>query len=91
MATTVTLTAVIKEAAPSTRVLVRFADGVELEFASLAQLQEWAREPDLSVTLTQKLCVAYTLARSETLTNLASTQGKSFTFDLTSNNPIRVQ
>jgi hypothetical protein len=91
MATTVVLTSVVKEAAPSTRVLVRFADGTELEFASMADLVASATEPDTSVSLTQRLCLAYTLARSADLSNLASTANKSFTFDLTSNNPIRVQ
>jgi hypothetical protein len=91
MASTVVLTAVVKAEAPSTACYVRFNDGTELEFANLATLQEWARQPDTDLSLTRKLCVAYALGRSSDLSNIASVRNKDFTFDLTNNSPIRVQ
>lgn len=91
MATSVTLTSVVKEPAPSTRVLVNFADGTSFEFVSLADLADWARSEDMDVRLTKQLCVAYALARSADLSSVASVANKNFTFDLTNNQPIRVQ
>jgi hypothetical protein len=91
MASTVVLTEVVKAAAPSTACYVRFNDGTELEFASLGALQEWARQPDLDIGLTRRLCVAYALGRSADLSNTASVRNKDFTFDLTNNSPIQVR
>ena len=89
MATTVVLTDVIKE--PGGRVLVRFQGGIELEFASLAEVQEFAQEPDLDEDLTQKLCISWILHRSNDLSNINPIQNKNFIFDLSAGNPIRVQ
>lgn len=72
------------------KVRIRFDNGAELEFNSLAEVQAWALLPDTSVDLTQQLCVAYAINRSPDLSNLASVQGRTFTFDLSNNNPIRV-
>lgn len=91
MATTVTLVSVVKEPAPSTRVLVTFDDGTGFEFASLADLTDWARSADVDVRLTKQLCLAYALARSSDLATVASVANKNFTFDLANNQPIRVQ
>jgi len=89
MATTVILRDVIKQV--NGTVLVNFEGGSQLEFTSLAALQEWARQADASVDLTQQLCVAYALARSADLSNVATVRNKDFTFDLSVNSPIRVQ
>lgn len=92
MATTVVLTSVVKPAQPGpVYAYVNFADGTQLEFASLADLTAWAQEPDGSVGLTQRLCVAYALARSSDLSNVASVAGKNFIFDLSAAAPIKVQ
>lgn len=91
MATTVVLADVIKEPGPSTRCLARFSDGTELEFSSLASLTTIVQEPDTDAGLTRKLCLAYALARSSDLSNINPVKDKSFIFDLSNNNPIRVQ
>lgn len=89
MATTVVLTAVVKEAGGRCR--VQFSDGSELEFNTLEEAKAWAREPDTDIFLTKRLCLAYALGRSEDLSNINSVKDKNFTFDLTNNSPIRVQ
>lgn len=88
MATTVVLTKVEKRANGS--VYVEFGDGSGIIYPHLDDLKLDARAPDTNVDLTKKLVLAYALARSENLTNVASIQGKQFIFDLTNNNPIRV-
>lgn len=89
MATQVILRSVVKQA--SGTVLVNFDSGNQREFSSMADLQEWARSPDTSVDLTEQLCTAWAVARSPELTNIATIQNKTFTFDLSSPNPIKVQ
>ena len=91
MATTVSLISVVREPAPSTRVLVNFADGSQLDFPDLASLVAWAQQADQSRDLTQQMCVAYAAARSPDLSNVASVSGKNFTFDLSAPSPIKVQ
>lgn len=87
--TTVVLTAVIKD--PDGRVRVRFADGSEREFGSLAMLRSVVLRRDQDVGLTQDLCLAYALARSADLSNVNSVANKSFIFDLSVAQPIKVQ
>jgi hypothetical protein len=94
MATTVVLSNVIKEPAPSTRCRVQFTDGTELEFGTLAELREWALGIDsgpMGAELTRRMCLARLLALSPELTNINQIQGKNFTFDLTNAQPVRVQ
>lgn len=91
MATTVVLTNVVRDPAPSTVVRAQFSDGFELEFTDLEHLRLTVTGYDTDQTLTRHLCLAYTLARSSDLSNVSTVRNKNFTFDLSSNNPIRVQ
>lgn len=89
MPTTVTLTDVLKPAGG--RIYINFADGTQLEFNSLADVQAWATEADLNRTLVQQFCVAFAMARSADLNNIAIVKNKNFTLDLSDNAPIKVQ
>lgn len=89
MATQVILRSVIKQ--PDGKVFVNFDNGSQREFTSIADLQAWARKPDTDVDLTEQLCIAWAVARSPELSNIATIQNKTFTFDLSAPNPIRVQ
>ena len=90
MAVTVSLTSVVKAAAPSTKVTVNWADGTGQEFGSLVDLQRYLNE-FVDATLAKSFCLGYLMARSADLSNIASVAGKNFTIDLSNPSPIRVQ
>lgn len=72
------------------RYRITFADGVEFEFNSLADIRSWLQDVD-TIENTRKCCVAYLKARSADLSNVANVRNKTFTFDLSLSSPIRVQ
>lgn len=90
MATTVVLQDVIGEEQPAGTVRVFWADGTAQEFPNFDALTTWALGPDKDQGLTQRMCVAYALARSPDLSNIAPVKGKNFVFDLSHAQPIRV-
>jgi hypothetical protein len=90
MPTTVVLTDIVFDAAPSTVVRVRWSDGSELEFNHIDNVRQWYSQPEEDIDLTRKLCVAYAAARSFDFANLATVKDKPFTIDMSANNPIKV-
>lgn len=88
MATTVRIINIIKEPAPSSRIRVRFADGVELEYAGAQQLKETCREMDSNIDFTRQLAVAMWAAKDPDLSNTILAR-KQVTFDLSAVDPIK--
>lgn len=69
---------------------VTFADGSQLEFQSLAAMTAWTKEIE-DVPTTQRLAVGFWIARDDDANNPNVIVGKTLTFDISNNNPIRVQ
>jgi hypothetical protein len=91
MATTVSLTGVVFDPAPATSLSVQFSDGTGYQFNDMNHLRSIITGLDSDPDFTRKLCLAYLLARSPDLSNVASVKNKSFIFDLSSPSPIKVQ
>jgi hypothetical protein len=87
---TVSITSIIKDSAPRQTYRVRFADGAELEFASLADIKEAITSVDTTAA-TQLVALAWWLARSADGSNTNLIVGKNVTFDLSAAQPLRVQ
>ena len=77
--------------AATTRYRVRFSDGTELTFNTLAELQQFGSDLDTDPGMARVLAIRWWIARSNDATNTAIIVGKTLTFDLSNNNPIRVQ
>jgi len=90
MAVSVTLTTVIKEPLPSTRVLINFSDGTQLEFGTFAELREYIADLETNDTA-RRLFLGWWLGRSPDGSSTAIVEGKTLTFNLSNPNPIRVQ
>lgn len=69
----------------------RFADGAELEFNSLDEVKRTLGELDRDPNMARLLQIAWFLARQPDGNNPNLVIGKTLTFDLSANNPIRVQ
>jgi hypothetical protein len=81
MAISLQITDIVVEAK---RVLVRFSDGVELEFGSRDEAVQYARE-QLDREALRAIAVAMIITRFPNLTaaNIAAIRGKALTVDLT--------
>ena len=91
MATTVTLTLVIRD---GDKIFARFDDGSEQEYASLDQLKLHLSELDSGASgrhAAQCLLLGWWIARSPDATNTNLVEGKRLTYDLSAASPIRVQ
>ncbi len=88
MPSTVVLTEVFKPA--NGKVFVRYADGTELEFSSLAALEQELEEIDSNAGMTQMMALGWIHARQPLLNNINPIKDKDFTYDLSNPNPIRV-
>ncbi len=71
-------------------VTITYSDGGGHVYGSLADMKEAIAEMETRDN-TEKLFLGWFLARSANATNTALVLNKTFTFDLTNNNPIRVQ
>jgi hypothetical protein len=91
MAVSATIVGVTKEAAPSTRCRVQFADGNELEFASPAEMQAYRSDLDSDPAMAQAMALRHWIARDPDASNPSIAIGKTLTFNLSSPNPIKVQ
>lgn len=90
MAATVTCTKVAKAAG---RGYVRFNDGTELEFVSIAEARAWAEAQlnDVSVkAVLRAVLIVKWLRADPNANNSALIEGRSATADLTSSNVITV-
>ena len=90
MAVSVSITRVVKEAAPSTRVLVTYDDGSGEEFSSLQAVQGILASTE-TPELARRLALARMLAISSDLSNTTPIVGKTCTLDLNAVNIFRVQ
>ncbi len=89
MPSTVVMTSVLKTA--DGKIRVRYSDHTELEFGSMAELEESIAELDSDVSFTHMLALGWIHARQPSLDNINPIKDKSFIFDLGSPNPIKVQ
>jgi len=89
MAVSVTLTTIIKEPAPSTRCLINFSNGTQLEFGSLAEVKEFVRDIETTENA-QKLIVGRWLAQHPDGDGTASIQGRTLTINMSAVNPVSV-
>lgn len=93
MAVVVTLTDVVVD--PDGKYRIRFADGTELEFANLAELQAYGSDFDSpggdGPANAQLLALRWWLARSPNASNVNLVEGKTITLDLGAANIFRVQ
>ena len=89
MPSTVVMDGVIIQ--PDGKVLVNFVGGNQLEFESLAAIDEAIAEIDSDVSTTQMMALGYLKARQPDLSNTAILDGKNFTYDLSAPQPIKVQ
>ena len=87
---TVTLVSIKKADPPRTTVYANFSNGDQIEFESLAAIDQAAREMQ-NTEKTYLVCVCYAKARSADLSNIQTVANKQFTFDLTAQQPIKVQ
>lgn len=81
---------VILEEAPSTRVLVNFADGTQYEFASLDDLKARIDELGQNADTARLFLIGQWLAKDPSAQNLNLIQGKRLTLDLTSVDSLKV-
>jgi len=90
MALTLTCEKIVKDA-ESGRVYVRWNDGIELEFSSVAKAREWIEDlHDQNVRhLARKILLSSWLTRDPT-DNPANVVGRSIVIDLTAVQPVRV-
>ena len=88
MASTVVLADVIKY---PTYLEVIWGDGNSTIYNDVEELSADALAVDTDQDLVKKLCLAYLLARSPQLTNIATVKNKDFIFDLSAPQPIKVQ
>lgn len=92
MAVTVTCTGV--DVLPDGYVIVKFSDGFNLEFMSIADVQRAVNEiddPQNGIDLARMMDLAYLLARQPDLTPDNVIKDKDFTLDLSAPQPIKVQ
>ena len=85
-----TLTRLIVEPAPSTRVLIRFSDGTELEFADLPSAREWALQAE-TVEAAQRILVGRFFASNHDGANPSTIEGRTITYDLLAQNTISIR
>jgi len=76
---------------PSGKIFVRYNDGTELEFGSMAELERAISEVDSEISNTQLMALGWIHARQPDLVNIAPIQGRDFIYDLGNPNAIRVQ
>lgn len=90
MAVSVTLLRIIKEVAPSTRVLVRWSDGIEQEFPSVDAAREYALSAE-DLELARKFLVGRFFAGNHDGANPSTVEGRTLTLDLLAQNTISVR
>lgn len=88
MPTTVEISDVVKGASANDPCTVKFADGFELNFGSLADMQRVGLEMDSDAGFTRRLAVAVWLGKDPNANNINLAR-KTYTFDLSNANPIR--
>ena len=91
MAVSVTLTKVIKEPAPSTRCIINFSDGTQMEFDSIASVIANISTLDSDPDVARKMLIGWWVGRDANLSNPNLVEGKTLTFDLQAPNLLRVQ
>ena len=90
MAVSVTLSRIIKEQAPSTRVLIRWTDGTEQEFATLEEARLYAlsaEDPDLA----RKILIGRFFAANHDGANPSTVENRTITLDLLAQNTVSVR
>lgn len=87
----VTLTDVNKEPAPSTRCLITFSDGTQLEFQNLAEMKQAIESLDVDPHQARLMLLAWWLRRDSNATNPALVEGKTLTLDFGAAQPFKVQ
>ena len=89
MAVSVTLSTIIKEPAPSTRCLVNFSDGAQLEFNSLSDAKAFVGNIETPENA-RLLIVGRWLAQHPDGGGTSSIEGRTLTIDMAAVNPISV-
>ena len=89
MAVSVTLTKIIKEPAPSTRCLINFSDGTQLEFNSLTDAKAFVSDIE-TMDNARLLIVGRWLAQHPDGGGTASIEGRTLTIDMSSVIPVSV-
>lgn len=91
MAVTVEITSVTIEPSPSSRILVNFADGTQLEFQSREELAAMVDELGSDGHLARRLLISQGVAKDPRLENTRTLlEGKRLTLDPTQVDPIKV-
>lgn len=90
MAVSATLSKIVIEPAPSTRVLFRWADGEEREFSSINEAREYALSAESS-DLAKKILIGRFFAANHDGANPATVEGRTITMDLLAQNTISIR
>lgn len=90
MAVSATLLRIIKESAPSTRVLVRWGDGTELEFQDIAAARDYALQAE-DMETAKRILLGRFFAGNHDGANPSTIEGRTITFDLLAQNTITVR
>jgi hypothetical protein len=91
MASSATLVSVVKEAAPSTRILFNFSDGMQREYASLLEVQGEVADFDSNHEgFCRMTLIARAVRLSADLSNTAQVVGKTATLDVTQTTVLRI-
>lgn len=90
MAVSATLLRIINEPAPSTRVRMRWADGEELEFASIDDARQWALQAE-QVETAKRVLIGRFYASNHDGANPSTVEGRTITVDLLAQNTITVR
>ena len=90
MAVTATLSSVVFETDPSTRILVKWSNGSEWEFNGKQELKGAAGAIDDDVDLARKMLLVRWIRANPTLNNPSLVEGKTITFDVTATPMIQI-